>query len=244
MTKTDEKDPMEKFEEKVEVHEEKEKEVEHGVRATRSLIQLFLQAVKAYRLYEENHPILSKFLDRLRLDFDRFFTEFDSFSIQIGEYQLFYKGKVVYENMDVKESLAFFFYKDGVRELRFIKGLEFREIVDFFNIVKRSDVVNRLQDDLVTLLWEKDFSHIIFHVMDEFLEEGGHFVPATEEDLVKGLNSMGTLTIGLMGMGEGGGQRNKGQGGLHSLKQRVCRKPSISLQGNPWSKPVSSIRRK
>jgi HD-GYP domain-containing protein (c-di-GMP phosphodiesterase class II) len=234
LTKTDQKDSLEKFEEKVEVHEEKEKEVDHGVRATRSLIQDFLQAVKAYRLYEEHHPILLKFMDRLRLDFDRYFTEFDSFLFQIGEYQLFYKGKVVYENMDVKESLAFFFYKDGVRELQFIKGLELREIIDFFNIVRKSDIVSRLEDDLATLLWEKDFSHITFLVMDEFLEEGGRFVPATEEDLEKGLNSMGSLIIGPMGLGEEGGTEKQGIGRspfpeAESLPQALNLSPGESL---------------
>ena len=156
---------------------------EEALKSTRALIQTFLQTVKAYRLYEANHPILSKFLDRLKKDFDHYFEEFDSFPLLVGEHRLFYRGKVVYENQDVKESLAFFFFKDGIREIQFFKGLEFREIVDFLNIVRKSESVNRLEDDLVTLLWEKDFSHITFGTVDEFLEGGGHFVPATEEDL-------------------------------------------------------------
>ena len=85
----------------------------------------------------------------------------------------------------MKESLAFVFFKDGIRELQFSKGLEFKEIVDFLNIVRKSDFLNRMEDDLVTLLWEKDFSHITFTTVDEFLEGSGIFVPATEEDLIK-----------------------------------------------------------
>jgi hypothetical protein len=149
------------------------------------LIQNFLQTVKAFRLYETNHPILSKFLERLRKDFDQYFDEFDSFSLQIGEYRLYYRGNVVYENEDVKESLAFVFFKDGIRELQFSRGLEFRELLDFLNIVRKSDFLNRMEDDLVTLIWEKDFSHIAFTTVDEFLEGSGIYVPATEEDLIK-----------------------------------------------------------
>ena len=81
--------------------------------------------MKSYRLYEPSHPILLKFMDRLRKDFDRYFEEFDSLSFQIKEHQLIYRGKVVYESEDQKESLAFFFYKDGIREIRFFKGLEY-----------------------------------------------------------------------------------------------------------------------
>jgi hypothetical protein len=128
----------------------------------------------------------------LRNDFDHYFNEFDSFSLQVGEHRLYYRGKVVYENQDIKESLAFVFYKDGVRELQFSKGLEFKEIVDFLNIVRKSDFLNRMEDDLVTLLWEKDFSHITFTTVDEFLEGSGIFVPVTEEDLIKRSEYRGT----------------------------------------------------
>ena len=98
-----------------------QKAIEEEVKSTKALLQTFLQTVKAFRLYEASHPLLSKFKERLGNDFDHYFNEFDSFSLQIGEHQLFYRGKVVYESKDVKESLAFAFYKDGVREIRFFK---------------------------------------------------------------------------------------------------------------------------
>jgi len=162
-----------------------EKAIEEKVKSTKALIQTFLQTVKGFRLYEANHPALSKFIERLRKDFDQYFDEFDSFTLQVAEHRLYYRGKIVYENQDTKESLAFLFFKDGVRELQFSKGLEFKEIVDFLNVVRKSDFLNRMEDDLVTLLWEKDFSHITFTTVDEFLEGSGIFVPATEEDLIK-----------------------------------------------------------
>jgi len=170
-----------------------EKEIEEKVRSTKALIQTFLQTLKAFRLYEADHPILSKFLERLRKDFDQYFAAFDSFSLQIGEHRLHYRGNIVYESQDVKESLAFLFFKDGIRELQFSRGLEFEEIINFLNIVRKSDFLNRMEDDLVTLLWEKDFSHISFTTVDEFLEGGANFVPATEEDLIKGSEYTGSF---------------------------------------------------
>src|SRR4030065_2742317 len=94
--------PVKSLEDKLDISEEKE--IEEKVKSTKSLIQTFLQTLKAFRLYEANHPILSKFLERLRRDFDHYFDEFDSFSLQIGEQKLYYQGEVVYENQDVKES--------------------------------------------------------------------------------------------------------------------------------------------
>jgi hypothetical protein len=175
----------EKFKDEEEIFEEK------SVKATRALIQTFLQTVKAFRIYEANHPILLKFMERLKKDFDNYFEEFDSFPLLVGEHRLFYRGKVVYENQDVKESMAFFFFKDGIREIKFLKGLEFREMVDFLHIVRKSESVSRLEDDLVTLLWEKDFSHITFGTVDEFLESGSHYTPATEEDFIERLEFKG-----------------------------------------------------
>ncbi len=169
-------------EDKLDISEDKE--IEEKVKSTKSLIQTLLQTLKAFRLYEANHPILSKFLERLRKDFDQYFREFDSFSLQVGEHKLFYRGNIVYENKDIKESLAFLFYKDGIRELQFSRGLEFKEMIDFLNIVRKGDLLNRMEDDLVTLFFERDFIHITFTAVDEFIE--GTLVPATEEDLVKG----------------------------------------------------------
>ncbi len=186
--------PVKSLEDKVDISEDKE--IEEKVKSTKSLIQTFLQTLKAFRLYEANHPILSKFLERLRKDFDHYFGEFDSFSLQIGEYRLYYRGNIVYESEDVKESLAFLFFKDGIRELQFSKGLEYKEMIDFLNVVRKGDLLNRMEDDLVTLLWEKDFSHITFTAVDEFLDGSATLVPATEEDLIKGSEYRGTLEEG------------------------------------------------
>ncbi len=187
--------PVKSLEDKLDISEEKE--IEEKVKSTKSLIQTFLQTLKAFRLYEANHPILSKFLERLRKDFDHYFGEFESFSLQIGEHRLYYRGNIVYESEDVKESLAFLFFKDGIREIQFSKGLEFKEMIDFLNVVRKGDLLNRMEDDLVTLLWEKDFSHITFTAVDEFIEGGATLVPATEEDLIKGSEYKGSWDEGL-----------------------------------------------
>jgi hypothetical protein len=220
-------DRVNKLEDRPEVFGEKT--VEEGVKSTRALIQTFLQAVKSYRLYEASHPILTKFLDRLKKDFDRYFDEFDSFSLQIGEHRLFYQGKVVYESQDVKESLAFLFFKDGIREIRFLKGLEFREVVDFLHVVRKGDFINRLEDDLVTLLWEKDFSHILFTTLDEFLEEGGGFIPATEEDLLKGSEYRGSGGEWFKGLGDQGETGDSHVPAAEGLKEVMNLAPGQSL---------------
>lgn len=180
---------MTTFEDRVDAFEAKE--IEEGLKSAKALIQTFLQTLKTYRLYESYHPVLRKYLDRLKKDFDRYFDEYDTFSLQVTEHQLFYRGHAVYESEDVKESIAFLFFKDGIREIQFFRGLEFGEVVSFLEIMRKADFINRLEDDLVTLIWEKDFSHIAITVVDDFLEEGATFVPATQQDLYKGMEYKG-----------------------------------------------------
>jgi hypothetical protein len=183
-----------KVEDKSEVFEDRL--IEEGVKSTKALIQSFLHTMKAYRLYEASHPMLTKYLDRLQKDFDHYFDEFDSFILQVGEHQLFYRRKIVYESQDIKESLAFLFFKDGIREIQFFRGVDFTEVVDFLSIVRKADSINRMEDDLVTLFWEKDFSHVAIATIDEFLEEGANLVPATVEDLSMGLEYKGVEEAG------------------------------------------------
>jgi hypothetical protein len=206
-----------------------EKAIDEKVKSTKGLIQTFLQTLKGFRLYEATHPILSKFIDRLRKDFDEYFDEFDSFTLQVAEHRLYYRGKVVYENQDVKESLAFVFFKDGIRELQFSKGLEFKEIVDFLNVVRKSDFLNRMEDDLVTLLWEKDFSHITFTTVDEFLEGSGIFVPATEEDLIKRSEYKGFQEEWLREKSDDGKPEGPRPAGAEGLEQVINPAPGQSL---------------
>lgn len=162
-----------------------EREDEDALKSARALTQSLLQVLKAYRLYEATHPILSKFLDRAKVDFERYFETFDAFLLQVGEHRLFYRGHMVYENLDPRESLAFLFYRDGIREIRFFRGLEFRELVDFLQIVRKGDAVNRMEDDLVTLFWAREFIHIDLVTIEEYLETGAVLVPATGEDLIR-----------------------------------------------------------
>jgi len=58
--RTDEgRNRVKSLDDKVDIQEEKA--IEEKVKSTKALIQTFLQTLKAFRLYEANHPILSKF---------------------------------------------------------------------------------------------------------------------------------------------------------------------------------------
>ena len=153
----------------------------------RDLISAFIKTVKAFRFYPPDNPTLKGFRDQLLKKFQFFLNKYDSFIFQIGEHDFSFGGKVLYENRDVKTSLAFLLYKDGLRELRFMKGLEEWEVEGLIDVLKRSDNINQLEDDLVTLIWEKDFVHIGNLATDEFLEESPIPIPESVDQFRKNL---------------------------------------------------------
>lgn len=162
-------------------------ETDEELLLARDLTSSFIKAIKAFRFYPPDNPTLKGFRDQLLRKFQFFLNKYRSFAFQIGEYDLSFKGKILYENRDVKTSLAFLFYKDGLREIRFTKGLEEWEVQGLIEIVRQSDNINQLEDDLVTLMWGKDFIHIGYLATDEFLEEASVVVPENVNQFRKNL---------------------------------------------------------
>ena len=153
----------------------------------RDLTSAFVKAIKAFRFYPPDNPTLKGFKDQVLRRFQFFLNKYQSFMIQVEEYDLTFKGKTIYENKDVKTSLAFLLYKDGLREIRFMKGLEEWEVQGIIDIIKQSDNINQLEDDIVTLMWEKDFEHISHLATDEFLGETPVIVPENIDQFRKNL---------------------------------------------------------
>jgi hypothetical protein len=162
-------------------------ETDEELLLARDTISAFIKAIKAFRFYPLDNPTLKGFRDQLLKKFQFFLNKYQSFVIQVGEYDLSFKGKVLYENRDAKASLAFSLYRDGLREIRFMKGLEEWEIQGIIDILKHSETINPLEDDVVTLMWEKDFLHISYLATDEFLEETPVVVPDNVEQFRKNL---------------------------------------------------------
>jgi len=162
-------------------------ETDEELLLARDLTSAFIKAIKAFRFYPPDNPTLKGFRDQLLKKFQFFLNKYQSFVIVIGEYDLSFKSKILYENRDVKTSLAFLLYRDGLREIRFVKGLEEWEVQGIIDILKQGESINQLEDDIVTLMWEKDFVHISFLATDEFLEETPVIIPETVDQFRKNL---------------------------------------------------------
>ena len=162
-------------------------ETDEELLLARDVTSAFVKAVKAARFYPADNPTVKGFRDQFLKKTQFFVNKYQHYILQIGEYEFSYKGKVLYENRDVKSSLAFLMYKDGLRELRLMKGIEEWEAQGFVDLIKRSETINQLEDDLVTLIWEKDFIHISYMATDEFLDETPVVIPENVDQFRKNL---------------------------------------------------------
>jgi hypothetical protein len=145
---------------------------ESELKAVRDLLLALMKTKRAFEMYPANNPILVKFQDDLNRMFDEFFEDQDRLSLLIRQQEILYQGQHVYKSGEKDESLSLLFYKDGLREITFTQGFTREELTDFMDVIRtRPDVTGEnWDDDLVTLLWEKDFMHLRYYVVEEFAE--------------------------------------------------------------------------
>lgn len=151
------------------------------VRITRDIVQTILKAKKTIRMYPENNPIYLKTIEDVYSRFREFLDYRDELTLRIKQYEILLDTTPVYSNPDKEDNLALFFFKDGLRELTFLKGLYREEIQEFLKIIALDFDREVVDDDVVTLLWERDFQNIKYVADEEFLtEDEGYEDRATE----------------------------------------------------------------
>jgi len=140
------------------------------------VLRLIVKAARAQQLYLPNNPIYRGALDVLRAAFAAVWEETDELPLTIGESELQWYGTPVGRDANTAakstDNLAWLFYKDGVREIKIMKGFEESEVVKLLEIIKRARKASPDEDDLVTMLWEADFLTLTYKYVD-LLQEGG-----------------------------------------------------------------------
>lgn len=136
-------------------------------------IQALVRTLKACRMYLPNNPTLHKFQSDLEARTWSCLKEIGDITLNVQQFDLLFEDYSVYHNAAREESLAFRLHTDGVRQITFREGLEPQELRSVLEVLKRATDPSQGQDDVVTLLWERDFRHIEYvHIpIDEIVEE-------------------------------------------------------------------------
>ncbi len=151
-------------------------EMSEDIKEVREIFQTLIKAKKTIRMYPQNNPVYQKTLEGVYEKFRNFLDYKDDFPLKINQNSIYYGSEEVYHHPEKEDNFALFFFKDGLRELTFKKGLTQSEIEEFLKIIALDFEREAVDDDVVTLLWEKDFQNIQYIVDEAFL------VDVDEED--------------------------------------------------------------
>jgi HEAT repeats len=141
------------------------------------LARLFVRAIRAHQLYLPNNPIYKGAIDGLRAGFAPVWANAEELTIAISETDFRWYGHVVLEEPAKSgDSLPWLFYKDGLRELQFLPGFETEELATLLDIMQRIRKASPEEEDLLTLLWEGDFSLLRYRYIDLGMEAAAPLV--------------------------------------------------------------------
>ena len=126
-----------------------------------------IKTIKAAQIYQTSHPSFKNFFSQFYQDITEFLKFHQEFILQIERFSIRYEDRIIYEETEKDISVAFRLFKDGIREIKFTEGITEDELLIFVEIVSKSD----RDQDIALNLWECDFSHITFYVVEEEEEE-------------------------------------------------------------------------
>lgn len=137
----------------------------------REVLRLFGKAARAHQLYLPNNPVYKAALDALHNGFSPIWATTDELALAFTEHEVKCAGETVLdEAAKSSDSLPWLFYKDGVRELRFLRGFDADELQKLLDILKRVRKASPDEDDLLTLLWQGDFAFLRYRYVDMTVE--------------------------------------------------------------------------
>ena len=136
------------------------------------LLRALASAVRSYRLYSGDGPMLERFVAALRERVSDLWTDFDRLRLDVAENAILWDGRRVFPTGDGSGDLPFLFYKDGIRALVLRPGLE-DELDALLRVIARAPQLREEEDDLVTLLWEENLTGLAYETVDLPVETSG-----------------------------------------------------------------------
>jgi len=149
--------------------------------AVERLMLMLDKGLRAFQLYPPNNPVYQKAVGNIRTAFEPVWEEWTELELQVNETEFVWEEAVVLSQPDKAESLAWIMFKDGLRTLTLVPGVEDNEIVGFVDALRQARHLPRdAPDDLLTLLWQYNFQLIRYTYVELGEEEVASFEPSAE----------------------------------------------------------------
>jgi hypothetical protein len=173
---------------------------EHGtpppaeeIRSMSAVFRLLAKARKALQLYENDNEIPRRLEESLTAAAGDHLAKWGSCELSVLEAELRLGGATVYRSDGRTDNLAFLLFRDGIRQLVVLPGIDRGELHDLLtalNRVSRGDITD---EDLVTMFWDLDFQHIRYVAIETLTDQTG---TARVEDQLASETTDGNGTAG------------------------------------------------
>ena len=130
-----------------------------------AFLQTLDKLMRGMRLYEGEGPLVQKLLD-LAVHSGQRLLEGGEITFRVAPFGLLLAGHRVTDDGDQLSKALFRFFGDGIRELTVRPGLEPAELIGLAAVLRTEPKPG--EDDMTTLLWKQEFTHIQFYATDTF----------------------------------------------------------------------------
>jgi len=134
-------------------------------------VNSLLKAVRARQTYVPGNPLIERFHGELCERLGSVWDELPHLALTMDEGRLLWREREVYSKPLGPDNFAFRFFKDGIRQLALLPGVEEGELAEFMDILARSRQAH--DDDLLATLWHRDFKAVRMDYVDVSEDEGG-----------------------------------------------------------------------
>jgi hypothetical protein len=140
---------------------------EDQLNAARRIYASLLLVSKNLSLYPWGHSICMNSINQFYTQLTGFIQKFGNLKLEIERERIIAMGEVISSGLPVEGTLHFTLFRDGIRWIEFVDGLEQKEINDILLIINRYTKLSaEPEGDIVTAFWEAQFPHMKYEVSE------------------------------------------------------------------------------
>jgi hypothetical protein len=139
----------------------------------KSAVEFFnylVKAIKAKLVYPASSKLPAQFRDEFIQKATEIIEQANGLQFKITSSSILYNATPVYESASKNENLAYIFFRDGLIGIEFLPGITPDELGNMVDLLAKMMRTLYVDDDLATLLWESNFEHIQYELIEEGLE--------------------------------------------------------------------------
>ncbi|MHB8137258.1 MAG: HEAT repeat domain-containing protein [Smithellaceae bacterium] len=143
------------------------------MKETRKVYAGMLLASKNLSLYPIGHSIPVKSIKQFHQKLETYLQKYGYLRLEIERNRIVSLDEPISSGPHEEGTLPFTLFRDGIRWIEFTQGIDLEEIQGFLTIVNQHMILAaEPEGDIVTNIWEAQFSHIQYDVADFFNADG------------------------------------------------------------------------